>query len=104
MDNMEVQKEAYKAMQHNIENNIQCDLEHHRAQILQSWVEQDFAMTTSLPDNFQPSGAKNVSPDQHPASKKLSQVEDLELDLSNFLMTVQNHVCTAYCMRKRKIL
>jgi hypothetical protein len=103
MDNMEVQKEAYKAMQHAIETDIDCDLEHHRAEVLQSWVEQDFAMTTSLPDNFQPSIPSNVSPDQHPASKKLSQVKDLESDLSNLLMTVQNHVCTGYCMRKRKI-
>jgi hypothetical protein len=104
-DNMETQKRAHEALKNALERDIMCDMEYERARVYQEWVETDLAMITSIPEKFDKADINiDMKGEAHPASTRLHDVTDLSLDGTKLLMSVQTHVCTTYCMKKRKIL
>lgn len=105
-DNLEMQKNAFQAMQDALKRDIVHDLEYERASIYQEWAERELAMTASLPDDVDLSSFEQPTSENHPASVKLKDVpkSGLKADGMNFQVTTQYHICTDYCMRKRKYL
>lgn len=85
-----------------LENDIQDDMELARAKVYQEWTENDLCMTASLPNDFE--RPVSLQGKHHPASRVLSEVKDMKQDAVDLMLTVQNHVCTDYCMRKRTVL
>ena len=73
-----------------------------QAQILQQWVEGQLRMTASLPDlSDQKKPAKKNSAN-HPSNFYYSDKENLYQDSIDCLLHMQQHVCSSYCLRKRK--
>ncbi len=101
-NNLGVQQRAYDAMKTALENDIQDDMEVARARVYQEWTENDLCMTASLPNDFE--RPVSLQGKHHPASRPLSEVKDIKQDAVDLMLTVQNHVCTDYCMRKRTVL
>jgi hypothetical protein len=106
LDNMETQKLAYEQRDIGkaLERDLHSDMEHERARIYQDWVERDLAMTANLPAKHDNKTDIDVKKEKHPAYTRLHDVKDLEEDGAKLLLSVQNHMCTNYCMKKRKIL
>lgn len=113
LDNMTMQKEAYDAkeradaLRRAAESDISVEMEMERAQLYKEWLEKELCMTTSIPERFNSRSYKPlVENSQHPASTNLKDIstELLDEDGTKLLMTVQNHCCTDYCLRKRKRL
>ena len=71
-----------------------------QAEFLSLWVQSSLGMTCNVPDGFE-SGFLQCH-ENHPAKKYLSDVKDLEEDKAHLLLSVQQHRCSAYCLRKRK--
>ena len=91
MDNKDLQKLVYET-----------EGEFESARILQDWMESQFAMTASIPEHMQ--NSTPMDKENHPARKRLSDVNDLAMDGAHFCLTTQHHVCTEYCLRKRRFL
>lgn len=113
LDNMSMQKEAHDAkIQANeigaaFERDITDDIEEERAGIYQRWAETELCMTTAIPEVFDTTEYKpNLEDRNHPASTRLSACYENNLweDGAKILLSMQNHKCTDYCLRKRKIL
>ena len=78
------------------------DPEYHCAVLLQEWMERQFGMATSIPNNLETT--LKVTKEDHPSNQRLLDIHDTTEDAARLLMSCQNHVCTQYCMRKRKYL
>ena len=68
-----------------------------QALYLQEWAERSFRMTASLPKNAELE--KNHGP--HPATQYYSELTDLPRDKAACLVSLQNHECSGYCMKRR---
>jgi hypothetical protein len=108
VDNMDTQKEQHmmKQLQDAMKRDISNDLEHERAKVYQRWAENDLCITTRIPDKTDDPDRINIKikKEDHPANKRLSEINDIDIDGAKLLLTTQTHLCTEYCMRKRKIL
>ena len=76
-----------------------------QAAFLQQWVEKSFNMTTGvgfdLPNEIE---KKDMNLESHPSKAYYGEQEDKKEDARQCLLCMQQHVCSAYCMRKRKYL
>jgi hypothetical protein len=71
-----------------------------KAELLAMWVEESFAMTAELKI---PEEEHNIENLKHPSQYNFSETLDSpSLDIFNCLNKCQQHVCSKYCLRKRK--
>ena len=71
-----------------------------KAQLLKMWVEESFAMTAQMDIPEEEHDTDNL---KHPSQLDFSETLNChETDKYNCLNSVQQHVCSKYCLRKRK--
>jgi hypothetical protein len=71
-----------------------------KSEILNQFLSAKLNMTCNLPEGQLIYKITEENP--HPASRYFDLETESDLDRAAFLCTTQNHVCSAYCMRKRK--
>ena len=96
LDNLSIQKKYYDMKQNYDDPDFHC------ATLLQEWVERQFGMATSVPNNLETQ--LQPTKDTHPSKQRLQDIDNTTHDAARLLMSCQNHMCTNYCMRKRKYL
>ena len=76
-----------------------------QALFLQQWVEKSFNMTCGVGFDLPKVVNKNdINLDNHPSKTYYSEHKDTKEDGKQCLLCMQQHVCSAYCMRKCKYL
>ena len=73
----------------------------HRAEILSQWVKRSFSMTAMLNEKF--IDTVSVSDSEHPSSVFFGDVSDKEKDQYYCQITLQQHYCSSYCLKRSKI-
>jgi len=71
-----------------------------KAKILNQFLKSRLEMTCNLPEGQPIYRVNDKNP--HPASLYFDPNQNKDLDKAAFLCTTQNHVCSTYCLRKRK--
>ena len=74
-----------------------------QAEFLRQWVEKRMNMVNTYLTDEEIKNFKKTK-DDHPAKIMYQDVEDDEDDIKKCQVYMQQHVCNAYCMRKRKHL
>ena len=91
MENQDIQKKVYNAK-----------TEEEKASLIDLWMKRTFGMTTHIPNDLM--FIEKPSKQNHPAKKYLQEVDDLAVDAAHLCLSCQFHVCTNYCLKKRKYL
>ena len=89
MDNQDLQR-----LVHHTTNDEQ------KAGLVKDWAESTVGLTAAIPPHLD--FDEPIENEEHPSRFYLTETEDLQLDAIKFAKTTQNHVCTDYCMRKRR--
>ena len=97
MDNLEIQQKYHDIKTSTTTSNNQNG--YPAASFLHLWMQQQFGMVSSLPNNLQDN--IKITKQTHPCRQRLEDVDDITEDAARLLLSCQNHVCTDYCMRKR---
>jgi len=80
-----------------------CTKDEFAASVLAQWAEQTLGLTAKVIPSPHSIDQTDQAP-QHPSSRNFSEVHNnLADDANAFLYTCQEHVCTDYCLRKRRI-
>jgi hypothetical protein len=73
-----------------------------QAELLRLWSEKYLGMTCNVDEAIASTLKKDMK--NHPASKYFSEVQDVEVDKTEVLLYLQQHICGGYCLRQRTTL
>ena len=73
-----------------------------QAELLRIWSEKYLGMTCNVDEAIASTLKKDMK--NHPASKYFSEVQDVEVDKTEVLSYLQQHMCGGYCLRQRTTL
>ena len=71
-----------------------------KARIVKEWMEKHVGLVADIPNSYYAKQKRKEF--EHPSNKRLCEVIDLTEDNIQLCRTCQYHVCTDYCLKKRK--
>ena len=71
-----------------------------KAELLKDWAEDTVGLAAAIPPQYDFEG--EIDKKDHPARYHLSDINNIQEDAVKLVKTCQYHICTDYCMRKRR--
>lgn len=100
----QIHAHALLIMDHKDLNRLvdKLDNEKLKASLIHDWAKNNYGMTAAIPQEYTRPDTNNVK--SHPATQTFTEQTNLTEDAVNLCYTCQNHICTDYCLRKRRYL